>query len=81
MTFSMGTTPAAARPARDRLEDGPEAAERGALDVAERREDGVLREGARLAGIGDDIGHGGGSLAARRTRRTPSGGAVGAWSS
>ena len=60
MTFSIGTTPAAAVPLVDRLEDGPEAPERGALDVAERGEDGVLGEGAGLAGIGDDIGHGGG---------------------
>ena len=56
MTFSMGTTPAAAVPLGDRLEDRPEAPERGPLDVAERGEDGVLREGARFTGIGDDIG-------------------------
>ena len=44
---------------RDGLEDRPEAAQRGPRHVAERREDGVLGEGAGLAGVGDDIGHGG----------------------
>ena len=56
MTFSMGTTPAAGGAGGDRLEDRPEAAERHALDVAERGEHGVLGERAGLAGIGDGSG-------------------------
>ena len=54
MTFSMGTTPAAASPPVDGLEDGPEAGRPARrADVAERGEDGVLGERAGLAGVGD----------------------------
>ena len=53
MTFSIGTTPAAASPAATAVEDLAEAPERDARDVAERGDDGVLGERAGLTGIGD----------------------------
>ena len=73
MTFSMGTTPAAAVPLATASKTARKLPSGVRVDVAERGEDGVLGEGARFTGIGDDIGHGGGSLAARRTASDPVG--------
>ena len=61
MTFSIGTTPAAASPPVTASNTRPETGERRAPHVAERRKDGVLGERAGLAGIGDRVvgdGHG-----------------------